>query len=285
MNGLKRFKRFYLENKDFLPLVVLLPTILGGMLQTIQLIIIGPEYIRFFSITQLVSDGILILSILSIIYISYLFLRRYYNFKKITAHNISLKFAVRRLVLIIFIFSLIFLLYYVNKEFEYISAEYSIGSFLVYGFLAFFILPLVIQFIILFFFILIRFITYLLIKWKGIDKLEVYISNKERLRASLEPIVNILIMIFIVPIAFLLIGGFMLIIQFGVSTNNPHKLANLECVSTLVNEKYGDNQDSHILYFNDKYFFIKITDTLSDKDDVQVILFKTENVLFKDNCR
>ena len=59
----EKFKTF----RENLSLIILIPTILGGLWQFISLADISMSYIRFFSLTQLVVDGILILSILFLI--------------------------------------------------------------------------------------------------------------------------------------------------------------------------------------------------------------------------
>ncbi len=55
--------------KDYAPLIGGVPLILGGFHQIISLINIGPSYVRFFSITQLLSDGfVLLISLLLILF-------------------------------------------------------------------------------------------------------------------------------------------------------------------------------------------------------------------------
>lgn len=51
--------------KDNLGAIILIPTLLGGIWQIIELLMLGVPFIRFFSVSQLVSDGLLILSILA----------------------------------------------------------------------------------------------------------------------------------------------------------------------------------------------------------------------------
>ncbi|MBC9915304.1 hypothetical protein [Chitinophaga varians] len=53
--------------KDNLSMIVLLPTLLGGIWQLAELLCIHPSCIRFFSVTQLIPDGLLILSVLLLI--------------------------------------------------------------------------------------------------------------------------------------------------------------------------------------------------------------------------
>lgn len=53
--------------KDNLSMIILLPTISGGVWQLMELFTMGTAYIRFFSISQLIPDGILILVFMSLI--------------------------------------------------------------------------------------------------------------------------------------------------------------------------------------------------------------------------
>ncbi|HVY75899.1 MAG TPA: hypothetical protein VG890_13765 [Puia sp.] len=55
--------------KENLAAIILIPTLIGGLWQLLELLFIGPAYIRFFSISQLVPDGILLISVVAIIII------------------------------------------------------------------------------------------------------------------------------------------------------------------------------------------------------------------------
>jgi len=55
--------------KDNISIIILVPTFLGGMWQIIELASIGTPFIRFFSASQLVSDGLLILFIFAWCYL------------------------------------------------------------------------------------------------------------------------------------------------------------------------------------------------------------------------
>jgi len=55
--------------KENLSMIVLVPTILGGAWQLAELAIVGIPYIRFFSVTQLIPDGLLILIFLSVLFL------------------------------------------------------------------------------------------------------------------------------------------------------------------------------------------------------------------------
>lgn len=60
--------KIYTKVKDNISIILLLPAFLGGVWQVLELSRISTAFIRFFSVTQLVADGILILFILIFIY-------------------------------------------------------------------------------------------------------------------------------------------------------------------------------------------------------------------------
>jgi hypothetical protein len=84
--------------KEHIPLLILLPTILGGFWQLFELISIDISFVRFFSITQLIQDGILILCYLVFLafflfvvtFILMAFIGLFYTiFKKLIFKNIN----------------------------------------------------------------------------------------------------------------------------------------------------------------------------------------------------
>jgi len=61
VEGKEGLKEFYKRNKEYLPVVIILPTLLGALIQLVQLIIISPTFYKFFSLTQSIIDGSYIL--------------------------------------------------------------------------------------------------------------------------------------------------------------------------------------------------------------------------------
>jgi hypothetical protein len=59
-------KKLYNNIKDNLPMIALVPTILGGIWQLYKLGSISVSMISFFSVSQLISDGIIILLYLTL---------------------------------------------------------------------------------------------------------------------------------------------------------------------------------------------------------------------------
>lgn len=68
------------KRKEILPFLILIPTLIGGTWQALELMSIDPAFIRFFSVSQLIPDGILVLSIVVFFIVS------------ITLSNIGFKF-------------------------------------------------------------------------------------------------------------------------------------------------------------------------------------------------
>lgn len=57
-------KSLYLNLKENLTMFTVIPTVLGGIWQMTKLLSLSTNMMRFFSITQLISDGILVLIII-----------------------------------------------------------------------------------------------------------------------------------------------------------------------------------------------------------------------------
>ena len=53
--------------KDNLAIIILVPTLLGGLWQVASLLSFGFSYLRFFSLSQLVSDGLLLIILLPLL--------------------------------------------------------------------------------------------------------------------------------------------------------------------------------------------------------------------------
>lgn len=55
--------------KEHLSILIIIPAFIGGLWQALELMLMSISYIRFFSISQIVPDGILILIFLFFIFI------------------------------------------------------------------------------------------------------------------------------------------------------------------------------------------------------------------------
>ncbi len=122
VNFIKDFKNLYKNNKDFFPIIILIPTIIGGIWQILELMTIDPSFLRFFSISQLVSDGILIITLLTIVIVYLLLLKKKFNLKDLGNVNFeknqfNLKnFIASILLFFIYIFLILYVYYTYNLD-------------------------------------------------------------------------------------------------------------------------------------------------------------------------
>ncbi|MFC6269808.1 hypothetical protein [Frigoriflavimonas asaccharolytica] len=112
---LKRYYENVRNYKDVFPLILILPTLIGGFWQLLELVVIDPAFLRFFSVSQLIPDGLLILAIVAVVYLMFKISNWHYNFKKITEIDNLDKFSLRNLfsgIAIVLMFALILGYYY-----------------------------------------------------------------------------------------------------------------------------------------------------------------------------
>lgn len=60
MDFKKSFNNFLEVFRENFSIIIAIPTILGGLWQVISLVLISPIFLRFFSLSQLISDGIFV---------------------------------------------------------------------------------------------------------------------------------------------------------------------------------------------------------------------------------
>ncbi len=73
-------KELFDRIKEYISVIALVPLMLGGLWQVISLSIISPSYVRFFSVSQQIADGLLLAPVLFFSYIMYLVFRSISNF-------------------------------------------------------------------------------------------------------------------------------------------------------------------------------------------------------------
>jgi len=226
--------------KEYIGLIVVIPAALGGFWQLCELARISPSFIRFFSISQIVPDGLLILlifilSILFLYFIIYLFSGIVkFNVKSTTTTEESiptnskkdrvLKITVFILSIIVFtftIFGLYIELFFINTLFD------DIVSVAIY-------LPMT----------LLMLVTLMVsIIWI----LEFLGANHDKVVNRIFPLLPF----------FLILIIFRFIPLFHSSFIIPQYLSNTKTL--IQSKKISDNEfeRSEIMYLNDKYIFIK----------------------------
>lgn len=282
-------KYFIEQVKNNLALIILLPTVFGGLWQIIELSKMSIAYIRFFSATQLVPDGLLMLFILATLYLAY-------KLGILQEHKINFN----KKMMIIHIMRPKGLIHYFIKTNKSNKLTYSENPIYKKS-----VIPSYMAIVLLgipFLFYLLSFILFnesednskLLSIMMSITLVMVLgglILNSARILyehiienniikivikyISDKPIIKELIFIPIKLLSAILFLGLILvpIYLFSLFHKNyflPENLKNLENIQTSLNAK--DYNKSEILYFNDKYIFIEHSN--SDKNTtIEIVLF------------
>jgi hypothetical protein len=221
--------------KSNLALIILVPTMLGGIWQLLELINISPLFIRFFSVSQLIPDGLLILFILLIIY----------TFGKL-ALNWSLKKVKNGYSIFSKIVVSILCLYHLVIFFLIIFNKGTVG--------------LVTISLACFCFIVVAVYMFSFIKKSKIEK---FINKKSFGK-------EILYLLFLFSFVFFSFSTFKVFHESFLLPKNWRNIKELEC--RISKDK---NIDSfRLLYFNDKYFFVELT-LLNDVKEIETIKFET----------
>jgi hypothetical protein len=232
--------------KSNLNLILLIPTVMGGLWQLFELQAINTSFIRFFSITQVIADGLLILFVFSIIYLSF-------RFGMHLATNIERKpralYVIRLIILpIVLLFPIILFIINFDKNKE--INIFLLGS-------AFYSAILLIG---------------LFIEIIGRHRIKRIFSNEWFTE-----------LVFPVIIGLSLIGSvYFISFTFKIFHKSfllPENLENIKSVECLVENKI---ENFEILYLNDKYIFIELVPK-SGKKIIQIVEFT--QLFEKNNCR
>ena len=267
----------YLDKiKNHLPMILLLPPILGGLWQLVELSKMSVSFIRFFSPTQLLPDGLLILFIAISFYISFK-LARGYKIRlqrkviqvgtdkpkgKMNTYFLS-KNRNNRLVYIdnpiyrkdidSFLFNLFvvllptcYLIYLITSTdfFNDFFNHFNLLTFLFYWILFILIIKVVFTSLLI--------IIVHIIDSKLYSKIKFYCTNKPFVKEIvLLPFKLLTLYIIFISAVFL----FFVISFFHKEYLLPKNLKNLEYIKDSLNNQ--DFNESKISYFNDKYIFIE----------------------------
>jgi len=216
--------------KDNLSLLILIPTILGGAIQFIQLSVISPSLIKFFSLNQLIIDGLFIIIYFSlIIVLPYFIAYKTMSFtKKLSPKKLKIiRIIFIILIIITFLFNVFFhKLFSINNIYEFLS---QFISFYIYGCGFFIRSPEDLN-------------NFSNIEEKKINQLNIYM------------LITILVMgLLLASLSFIKIMSFIPIDNFE-----------------LLEKKYKSRGKLEILYFNDKYIFFKIKSTKESNTKIHI---------------
>jgi hypothetical protein len=266
----EQVNEFKIWVKENIQIIVLVPTILGGLWQILELSLISTSMIRFFSISQLVADGLLILFLGGVIYLAYRIGKLplgkdEFHFIKNKPQKNNGTFR-NNIIWCIVAFALSFGVFYfliLPLLHDILDSEY-------------FELPKIFFFILSSYFILILGATAI----SDFIKIILSVSNdwinkipqESKLNRVIKPLKEMAAMLSSIIIGMGSIVLLILIIstivgKFRKSYIFPKKLINVEYLSDNARNYYEGQIDStEILYVNDKYIFLKIYPSKDEKD-------------------
>lgn len=247
MDDKKTYLEIFKENKE---IIVLIPTLLGGLYQVLNLVIlVGLPYVRYFSVNQVIADGLLISIVIFWIYVAYKLIFSFYK-QLFSKQGNKIKHSFIFNVFYIFFFCCLSL---VGFYFIYQNDDFS--SFQV---------------------ILLRYIVYTgstLLFWDGlkhflsVTKLYKWIVTKIRnmdkdfrgFLLNLLVIAILGVMIRVVP------NEIKVINEIFIKVSNFENYASF---SEDIKKKYDMKSEPILLYINKEYAFFK----MPDKDDKILVL-------------
>jgi len=215
-------KSLYLNLKENLTMFAVIPTVLGGIWQMTKLLSLSTNMMRFFSITQLISDGILVLIIIicPILLFSIFFISPKSNIKKSeeTLFNKDYLFGYFPIILNLIFMVLILTIWL--KLYQYITID-TLGT-LISG------IPLIAIVVVFLYFIIEKCIT------------------KDKIFLQLFLILCTIIYTLTTFIA------------FNNITKNLTGIVNFEKMINKIEKDHCYSKKPEVLYFNDKYIFIEL---------------------------
>ena len=296
-----KLNKIYKTIQDNLTIIILLPTILGGLWQLIELSSLSFSFIRFFSVTQLLPDGLLILTMIILLYIAYYFgvnkhkfkyNRKILNLKTKKPNNFNfiknvqsqkLKYVDNPIyrkeniffeLLIIILSPILFYSFFkLSNIYDELINDFN---FIIFVIAFYFIILFLNMFLSSLFLLLVHFF-----ESKFFSKVKKYCIDKPVIKEFLLFPIRIISVILII---FVILSPMKLASFFHEKYLLPKNLKNLEYLDKTLNNK--NYQSNKIVYLNDKYIFIehkidKTTsieivkfDELFEKDTYKVIIEK-----------
>lgn len=270
-----KFSRYYSFIKDNKEIIVLVPSILGASWQILELANIQFSYIRFFSASQAIIDGILILTFIGIpfiyFYISRFLLQFTMNSKFKFAYEDLREFRGNRKLYIVKQIIIIFFIIVIAISTIWYSIHNLFSNSPIFTFFLLWIIGFSSTSEI------IKRLVRINVLYNFKENLIVWIKNKDR--ETLENTISLVILSTIILLIFIIKTTYPNLRDIFSSTSS---LKNLNNLNQLILKDYKSN--NHILrYMNDKYIFIQLCQTpkcQNDKDE-QIVIYKTEDALFK----
>ncbi len=246
-----RLNKLYFMVKNNLAMILLIPTLAGGIWQILSLLNLGFEYVRFFSASQLVADGLLMIILIPVVCM--LPFLGYHGLKSIRSEALEKKnkyLFIKELSFLFVSMTLLVLLIYTHTTSKGTPSSFLLfSSILVYA----------------------AFIenTYILGERIG-KRLNIYIRLLQiRSRSIIQKTYTYVLMLLkstcgLIWMSVLSLSSILLfilffhIIDFLGSYFISDNLYNVKNVESIIKNKY-DIDKYEIKYFNDTYIFVEYT--------------------------
>lgn len=276
--SLKQKTHWIIEN---ITIVLLIPSFLGALWQIAELSRINIAYIRFFSVSQIPVDGILILILIILIVVNtkVVIALTKYNFKS-KMELIKNEELVERIlkdsglkITASVIWSLLLTGIYVYLILEFFTVIFSATPIFALILLSLSTMGLIL-------YLTDTFLIVMLKKFRGntnvkYEDIEVIFDNLDKYK---------------MPILWSLLGGtitflfimYILLKGFSASFTLPNSLYNTKHLDSIIYNEF-ETDDYSIEYFNDKYIFVKLCTLPKCNHELEkkIIVYPTEKVLFK----
>lgn len=233
--------------KDNIQYIILLPTIFGGIWQLLELANISISFIRFFSVSQLVADGLLILFIVAFLYMGY----KIVSFQSKKDEEDFSKYSNREnvflgILIILLSISMFWWLCVPFLKLLLVERKTDLPS------------------LVLCFSITIILSRFLLEGLKRILLPNASLFKQRLIKLSSDKNSELMISLFAQIIYIVLILCFFLFVYLLITLRNnysfPKELENLNNIKCVFDKRDIGETSWDILYFNDKYIFTKYYD-------------------------
>lgn len=256
----RSFKKLLSWSKDYLTTCILLISGVGAILQIYNLMAIDIRYVRFFSPSQLIPDGALILTITVLLFLGYklgelVFLNEGMQ-QTIRKHSKENKAYLKRCIYAS-IPIIGFILYAVALQ-KVVKTGYIIYIIASIGFA----------------------VPILMASMLHSLEYKDYIAKKEDATKNEQILVGITEIAQVGINTVTIMSYTLLVAILGIKSYEiPNELENISKVEKRIEQDYKNIKSHKILYFNDKYLFIK----LIRNNSTTIAIYETNEVMFDKN--
>lgn len=250
--------------KDNFGFILFIISGLGAFIQVVELSRIDLSYLRFFSVSQIASDGALVFVTLAIStligYAYYFFVTLKFREKNTSLYRENSPIKDIPIVKILLVLCLI-VVYGCGVLANLMEVEDYRKNPVIFLILSAVMVAL-----------LAHFIKYSKYTNNEINRLEGIDKNKGFLAKGLLMYITILSYIFI-PIVTM-----KTLMIYSEILREPRSFENYNKVGLVIRERHKNVSEYKVLYFNDKYTFIELTKRTSNEDTIEI--YKTDAILF-----